>query len=212
MTSRTQFISGRTGRGSAYVSDRSGVAHDRFMRFTSRLLLPLGVAAAFLVAALLDNSAETAVIAVGNPMAGLALIAFILIGMAHARTGAESIIIDYVHEEKAKALADKANTIVAILIAAAWTLGLGLMTLGLVLPALRPADAAAAVSDEHRPVDWESWHAGNRVADAASLQRGAHIFMNYCIGCHSLKYMRDQRQVRRYLAEPVDGIGRRTCR
>lgn len=28
--------------------------------------------------------------------------------------------------------------------------------------------------------------------DTASLQRGAKIFMNYCAGCHSLKYMRYQ--------------------
>lgn len=28
------------------------------------------------------------------------------------------------------------------------------------------------------------------VRDQASLQRGARLFMNYCVGCHSLKYMR----------------------
>jgi ubiquinol-cytochrome c reductase cytochrome c1 subunit len=28
------------------------------------------------------------------------------------------------------------------------------------------------------------------VHDQASLQRGARLFMNYCVGCHSLKYMR----------------------
>ena len=32
MTSPTPFISGRTGRGEAFVSDRSGSTHDRFMR------------------------------------------------------------------------------------------------------------------------------------------------------------------------------------
>jgi ubiquinol-cytochrome c reductase cytochrome c1 subunit len=29
-----------------------------------------------------------------------------------------------------------------------------------------------------------------READRAELQRGAAVFMNYCAGCHSLKYMR----------------------
>ena len=29
--------------------------------------------------------------------------------------------------------------------------------------------------------------------DKASLQRGAKYFVNYCMGCHSLKYMRYQR-------------------
>ena len=26
-------------------------------------------------------------------------------------------------------------------------------------------------------------------SDKASLQRGAQIYMNYCLGCHSLKYL-----------------------
>lgn len=34
---------------------------------------------------------------------------------------------------------------------------------------------------------------GATVHDQASLQRGAKLFMNYCIGCHSLKYMRYSR-------------------
>jgi ubiquinol-cytochrome c reductase cytochrome c1 subunit len=35
--------------------------------------------------------------------------------------------------------------------------------------------------------------AGNNLRDQASLQRGAHLFFNYCVGCHSLKYMRYSR-------------------
>jgi len=35
--------------------------------------------------------------------------------------------------------------------------------------------------------------AGNNLRDEASLQRGAHLFFNYCVGCHSLKYMRYSR-------------------
>ncbi len=31
------------------------------------------------------------------------------------------------------------------------------------------------------------------VQDQASLQRGAHLFFNYCVGCHSLKYVRYSR-------------------
>ena len=33
-------------------------------------------------------------------------------------------------------------------------------------------------------------NANVNVHDQASLQRGARLFMNYCVGCHSLKYMR----------------------
>ena len=32
--------------------------------------------------------------------------------------------------------------------------------------------------------------AGNNIRDQASLQRGAKLFFNYCVGCHSLKYVR----------------------
>lgn len=35
--------------------------------------------------------------------------------------------------------------------------------------------------------------AANNLRDQASLQRGAHLFFNYCVGCHSLKYMRYER-------------------
>lgn len=34
------------------------------------------------------------------------------------------------------------------------------------------------------------------IHDKASLQRGARLFMNYCSGCHSLKYMRYQRMAK----------------
>ncbi|TYT27208.1 cytochrome c1 [Luteimonas viscosa] len=35
--------------------------------------------------------------------------------------------------------------------------------------------------------------AGTDLGDRASLQRGAQTFMNYCAGCHSLKYLRYSR-------------------
>ena len=35
--------------------------------------------------------------------------------------------------------------------------------------------------------------AGTNVQDQASLQRGAQLFFNYCVGCHSLKYARYSR-------------------
>jgi ubiquinol-cytochrome c reductase cytochrome c1 subunit len=58
---------------------------------------------------------------------------------------------------------------------------------------LAAAEPAASDAEAPAPVRWETWHAGNDVADTASLQRGARNFLNYCIGCHSLKYMRYQR-------------------
>jgi len=35
--------------------------------------------------------------------------------------------------------------------------------------------------------------ANNNIANAASLQRGAKYFVNYCLGCHSAKYVRYNR-------------------
>lgn len=35
--------------------------------------------------------------------------------------------------------------------------------------------------------------AGTNLSDQASLQRGAKLFFNYCVGCHSLKFMRYSR-------------------
>jgi ubiquinol-cytochrome c reductase cytochrome c1 subunit len=42
-------------------------------------------------------------------------------------------------------------------------------------------------------VNWQAWTAGNEVTNTASLQRGAANFVNYCLGCHSLKYVRYSR-------------------
>lgn len=36
-------------------------------------------------------------------------------------------------------------------------------------------------------------HSGADLSDQASLQRGAALYTNYCLGCHSLKYMRYSR-------------------
>lgn len=38
--------------------------------------------------------------------------------------------------------------------------------------------------------NWQDLHAGNEVGNISSLQRGARNFSNYCLGCHSLKYLR----------------------
>ncbi len=51
----------------------------------------------------------------------------------------------------------------------------------LVTLALAPAAVAAEASYPHVSIN---------VHDQAALQRGARLFMNYCVGCHSLKYER----------------------
>ncbi len=61
-----------------------------------------------------------------------------------------------------------------------------LSVFALVLAAALPLAAFA----EEGP---ELQEANTHINDQASLQRGATLFMNYCSGCHSLKYMRYSR-------------------
>jgi ubiquinol-cytochrome c reductase cytochrome c1 subunit len=75
---------------------------------------------------------------------------------------------------------------------------LALLASALVVPAVCLAAEAAAegAGGEHgetHGVDWHAWTAGNEVTNTASLQRGAANFVNYCLGCHSLKYLRFER-------------------
>ncbi|MFO1400249.1 MAG: cytochrome c1 [Steroidobacteraceae bacterium] len=61
-------------------------------------------------------------------------------------------------------------------------------------PLLGAAESAApAAGAESKPLDWKSWQAGNDVRNTTSLQHGARNFVNYCFGCHSLKYLRYSR-------------------
>lgn len=53
--------------------------------------------------------------------------------------------------------------------------------------ALLPAAAGAAGGEAGGPY-WEP--ANNDVSNVRSLQRGAKYYVNYCLGCHSLKYVR----------------------
>ena len=55
---------------------------------------------------------------------------------------------------------------------------------------LLPAGAAFAEDGENY------LHAGTNIRDTESLQRGARAFMNYCSGCHSLKYLRYNRMAK----------------
>jgi ubiquinol-cytochrome c reductase cytochrome c1 subunit len=56
--------------------------------------------------------------------------------------------------------------------------------------------AAGAAEEPAAPVDWQSWVAGNNVANTDSLQRGARNYINYCSGCHSMKYLRYSRMAK----------------
>lgn len=65
----------------------------------------------------------------------------------------------------------------------------GLLLAGVSLAGLVSAPALAAGGGNLE-------QAGNDLGDQASLQRGAALYMNYCSGCHALKYVRYSRMAR----------------
>jgi ubiquinol-cytochrome c reductase cytochrome c1 subunit len=83
-----------------------------------------------------------------------------------------------------------------------------LLVLGLVAPL-----APAAANEGGYP--WDSFPA-DKMTDVASLQNGARLFTNYCLGCHSASYMRFNRlrdigltddQIRKNLLFATDKVG-----
>jgi ubiquinol-cytochrome c reductase cytochrome c1 subunit len=84
----------------------------------------------------------------------------------------------------------------------------GVVLTGLVAPAIAAEGAAAegGHGEGAHGVDWQAWTAGNEVNNTASLQRGAANFVNYCMGCHSLKYMRFERMAKD-LEIPAEQLG-----
>ncbi len=64
------------------------------------------------------------------------------------------------------------------------------LTLMLATGSAYAAEAAGGEEKASGPTDWQAWTADTSVENIASLQRGARNFTSYCLGCHSLKYMR----------------------
>ncbi len=54
---------------------------------------------------------------------------------------------------------------------------------------------AASLTAVAAPSNGSLDQAGSNVFDTASVQRGAAVFANYCMGCHSAQYMRYQRLI-----------------
>lgn len=118
------FISGRSGKGAAFVSDHSGSLHALALRHSAKALAPLGLVSIWFIAGLAGKSYEAARAELGRPLPALVLIAFICIAAYHARLGMETIVEDYVHDDGLKAKALLVNKWLTIAIAAAWTLSI----------------------------------------------------------------------------------------
>ncbi|MBG0810977.1 succinate dehydrogenase, hydrophobic membrane anchor protein [Methylosinus sp. H3A] len=125
--SSSTFQSGRSGKGDAFVSDRSGSLHALAMRHSARALAPLALIAIWHIVGLVGKSYEAARAEIGRPLPAIALIAFIVVVAYHARLGVENIIEDYVHDKSLKATALLINKWLVIAIAAVWTLAIMLI-------------------------------------------------------------------------------------
>ncbi len=127
MSVPTHFESGRSGQGAAYVSDHEGSAHARFMRVSSYVLAPLGLLSAWHLAGLVGKDLDGVRAEIGHPLPAIVLILFAVIGMIHARQGANEIIEDYVHDDALREKALYWNRIASIAIACAWTFAIMLI-------------------------------------------------------------------------------------
>src|ERR1700730_3750515 len=67
---------------------------------------------------------------------------------------------------------------------------------------LRAGEGGEGAEDATQ-TNWKAWHADVDIANKGALQRGARNFANYCLGCHSLKYVRWSR-LRQDLEIPPD--------
>jgi ubiquinol-cytochrome c reductase cytochrome c1 subunit len=87
-----------------------------------------------------------------------------------------------------------------------WVLGLMLAGAAISAPAAwaasAPEGSTAAETEKNGEQEatalsnFEHWQAKNEVSNIASLQRGARNFLGYCLGCHSLKYVRYSRMAK----------------
>lgn len=128
MTTPTHFKSDRAG--ASYVSDGSGSRHARFLHLTSYALMPLGLVAAWLLSGLAGQPLEAARAQLARPLSALALVAFAVIAMAHARQGMDEIIEDYLHDPALRKTALLANRAIAVGVSAIWTISILLIAAG----------------------------------------------------------------------------------
>lgn len=122
--SKSTFQSGRSGKGSAFVSDREGSLHALAIRHSAKALAPLAILSIWHIVGLVGKPYEAARAELARPLPAIVLIAFIAVVAYHARLGMENIIEDYVHDEALRATALRVNKWAAIAIAAVWTLAI----------------------------------------------------------------------------------------
>ena len=89
---------------------RSGTRHFWHQRLTSVALIPLTIAAVFVVIGLLGRNHAAVVQILGSSPVAIGLLLFVLVSVYHMWLGMQTIIEDYVHDELPKYAALMSNT------------------------------------------------------------------------------------------------------
>jgi succinate dehydrogenase / fumarate reductase, membrane anchor subunit len=88
----------------------SGTRHFWHQRLTSVALIPLTIAAVFLVISLLGRNHAAVVQILGSSPVAIGLLLFVLVSVYHMWLGMQVIIEDYVHDDLPKYAALMSNT------------------------------------------------------------------------------------------------------
>ena len=107
---RTPFARAR-GRGGV-----SGTQTFWVQRITSVLLIPLTIAFAIVVLALLGENHTSAVQMLGSPVVAITMLLFVLVGVYHMWIGLQEILTDYVHGEVMLLVLLMGNTLFSLVI------------------------------------------------------------------------------------------------
>lgn len=86
---------------------KAGVSHWLFQRVTALALIPVGVWFAAKILSIVGAGHAAALKALGSGFSVLMLVILIPVAVAHMGLGVESVIDDYVHDERARRLSLK---------------------------------------------------------------------------------------------------------
>ena len=100
---------------------RSGTRHFWHQRLTSVALVPLSIAAIFLIVSLLGSNHAAVIQILGSTPVAIVMLLFIFASVYHMWLGMQVIVEDYVHDELIKLITLMANTFFAVAVGMAAT-------------------------------------------------------------------------------------------
>lgn len=107
------------GRVRGLGSAKSGTQHFWHQRLTAIANIPLTIGFVIILISLLGRGHATVTQTLANPLVGIVMFLFVASATYHMKLGMQTIIEDYVHDEKWKIAAVVANIFFAITVAAA---------------------------------------------------------------------------------------------